>query len=225
MMRAERTTRELSTSRTRRIVRGAWAQVESGNGDVWAALVTYVSEDLVGLRGSTLVDGRFSLNDHVTLVVGKGETLVATQARILGASGTLMRLVRRESFEGPQSQRRAPRVPVSLRSSIALNDGLAGTGRQADAHVVDLSSLGCALRVAEPIPIGRSVTIRMPIGGTDVIVEGTVVRAWAVEAPMSYAVGIEFEHLVLSTSTRIKRFLVGELRTLASPSDRATTVA
>src|SRR5215470_15043733 len=63
--------------------------VESAQGDVWRAQVTFVSDRLVGLRGWTIVDGRFRERDTVTLLIGEGDRLVSAKAQVLAAGGSL----------------------------------------------------------------------------------------------------------------------------------------
>ena len=52
--------------------------------------MSYVSDELVGLKAATIVDGRVAAGDTVTLVIDKGETMVAAQARVLSASGSFI---------------------------------------------------------------------------------------------------------------------------------------
>ena len=59
-----------STRRSQNVAEGGWARVMSADGHIWSARVTYVSGELVGLRGETIVDGRFAENDKVTVLVG-----------------------------------------------------------------------------------------------------------------------------------------------------------
>src|SRR3954465_3052928 len=84
-------------------------RVESAQGEVWRAQVTYVSDRLVGLRGWTIVDGRFRERDTVTLLIGEGDRLVSGKAQVLAAGGSLMRIVRRDASEETE-RRLAPRL-------------------------------------------------------------------------------------------------------------------
>lgn len=93
---------------------GGRARVECADGEVWSAQVSYVSGELVGLKSSTTVPVRVAAGDIVTVVVGTGESMVAAEARVLAASGSFMRLSRRESTEGLE-RRRACASPCTRR--------------------------------------------------------------------------------------------------------------
>ena len=114
--------------------------VESAQGDVWRAQVTYVSDRLVGLRGWTIVDGRFRERDTVTLLIGDGDRLVSGKAQVLAAGGSLMRIVRRDASE--ESERRlAPRLRVDIDATVTVSTPQAGLTQFA-TQVVDLSASG-----------------------------------------------------------------------------------
>ena len=89
--------------------------IESAQGDVWRAQVTYVSDRMVGLRGWTIVDGRFRERDTVTLLIGEGDRLVSGKAQVLAAGGSLMRIVRRDATEEPNGAWRRACASISGR--------------------------------------------------------------------------------------------------------------
>jgi hypothetical protein len=206
-----------SPSPRRGIVPGAWARLESANGQVWSGRVTHADGDLVGLRGSTPVDRQLAERDMVTVVVGSDATLMATQARVLAASGSLVRLVCRESLDGPERERRAVRVAVEFVATVAaIDDPLALA--DSEALIVDLSCLGCALEAADPVAPGLRVLISMTIAGKELSLAGTVVRTWVAADSMRQRAGVQFETLPTTTQQLINRFLVNELRRVASPT-------
>jgi hypothetical protein len=182
--------------------------VESARGDIWRAQVTYVSDRLVGLRGWSIVDGRFRDRDTVTLVIGDGDRLVSAKAQVLAAGGSLMRIVRRDAAEETE-RRLAPRLRVDLFATLTLST--AGSGlAEVETDLVDLSASGCAIRTLMSLAIGTSLTIDFPIGDTPVRLAGTVVRTWtAVGTPH---VGIQFDPMPSPTIQMLNRFLVEQLR-------------
>jgi PilZ domain len=210
------TTRALSVATARPIRVGAWARVELAGGDVWAGRVSYVSGELVGLKAATIVDGRVAEGDTVTLVIGKGESMVAAQARVLSASGSFMRLSRRESSEGLE-RRRALRVPVEQRVSVTVTDPAGGGVRDLDAELTDMSASGCALRAASHLPVGDLVSVSLRIVGTDLTVTGKVVRAWRSDETWGEHAGIQFDPLPAATTNLINRYLVEQLRETSNP--------
>ena len=145
--------------------------VESAQGDVWRAQVTYVSDRLVGLRGWTIVDGRFRERDTVTLLIGEGDRLVSAKAQVLAASGSLMRIVRRDASEETE-RRLAPRLRVDLLARVTANasEGLV----QFEVDVVDLSSSGCAVRATTPFAVGTPMTIDLELSRTPMRFSGIV---------------------------------------------------
>jgi hypothetical protein len=183
--------------------------VESAQGDVWRAQVTYVSDRLVGLRGWTIVDGRFRERDTVTLLIGEGDRLVSGKAQVLAAGGSLMRIVRRDASE--ESERRlAPRLRVELVATVtvAYASGLAKFA----TDVVDLSSSGCAVSAENSLPVGTPMTIELELSGTVVTFEGTVVRTWS--AAGAARAGVQFDAMPAATTKLLNRFLVDQLRTV-----------
>ena len=111
--------------------------VESATGEIWRAQVTYVSDRLVGLRGWTIVDGRFRERDTVTLLIGDGDTLVSGKAQVLAAGGSLMRIVRRDASEETE-RRLAPRLRVDLLATVTVSASESGLSKF-ETDVVDLS--------------------------------------------------------------------------------------
>jgi hypothetical protein len=213
---ASDTTRALSVPVSRPIRVGAWARVEREGGAVWAGRVSYVSGELVGLKASTTVDRRIKPGDTVTLVVGQGESMVAAQARVLAASGSFMRLSRRESSEGLE-RRRALRVPVVQVVKVAHTAPGAERPQLTEAELTDMSASGCALRCATELPVGHLVAVSLRIVGTDLTLTGKVVRAWRGDEAWSEHAGIQFDAVEPTTTSLINRYLVEQLRETSNP--------
>ena len=182
--------------------------VESAQGDVWRAQVTYVSDRLVGLRGWTIVDGRFRERDTVTLLIGEGDRLVSGKAQVLAAGGSLMRIVRRDASE--ESERRlAPRLRVDIDATVTVSTTQSGL-TQVSTHVVDLSASGCAIRATTSLPVGTPIALDLELAGTAVRFAGIVVRTWA-DGTESRA-GVQFDPMPSPTIQLLNRFLVDQLR-------------
>ena len=183
--------------------------VESAQGDVWRAQVTYVSDRLVGLRGWTIVDGRFRERDTVTLLIGEGDRLVSGKAQVLAASGSLMRIVRRDASE--ESERRlAPRLRVDLLATVTVSVSESGLSRF-ETDVVDLSSSGCAIRATTRVAGGHAHgdrPRRWPVRRCEFA--GLVVRTWM--AARHAARGVQFDPMPAPTTQLLNRFLVDQLR-------------
>ncbi len=210
------TTRALSVAGARPIRVGALARVEFTNGDVWSGRVSYVSGELVGLKASTLVAGRVREGDTVTLVVGKGESMSAAQARVLSASGSFMRLSRKESSEGLE-RRRALRVPVEQDVRVGYTAPGAEGIRTCAAVLTDMSASGCAVRATTELPVGCIVSVAVRIVGTDLDLTGKVVRAWRGEDPVGEHAGIQFDPVPASVTAMINRYLIEQLRETSNP--------
>src|SRR6478672_5429483 len=210
------TARALSVPGSRPIRVGALARVELAGGDVWAGRVSYVSGELVGLKASTIIDGRVADGDTVTLVIGRGESMVAAQARVLSASGSFMRLSRRESSEGLE-RRRALRVPIEQRVAVTYAAPGAQTVLGCDAQLTDMSASGCALRAANELPVGQLVSIDLRIVGTDLTLTGKIVRAWRSDETWGEHAGIQFDPLPAVTTGLINRYLMEQLRETSNP--------
>lgn len=191
--------------------------VESAKGDVWRAQVTYVSDRLVGLRGWTIVDGRFRERDTVTLLIGEGDRLVSAKAQVLAAGGSLMRIVRRDTSED-SDRRLAPRLRVDLVARVTVS--ASETGLVAfEADVADLSSSGCALRTTTPAAVGTPMTIDLELARTPVQFAGVVVRTWTASADMMPHAGVQFDPMPAATTQLLNRFLVDQLQA-SSKSER-----
>ncbi len=182
--------------------------VESAQGDVWRAQVTYVSDRLVGLRGWTIVDGRFHERDTVTLLIGEGDRLISGKAQVLAAGGSLMRIVRRDASEETE-RRLAPRLRVDLRAEVRVSASESGLA-EFETDVVDLSSSGCAVLVAQALPVGTPMTLELELAGTPVRFAGIVVRTWTTGAGPH--AGIQFDPMPAATTQCLNRFLVDQLR-------------
>jgi hypothetical protein len=182
--------------------------VESAQGDVWRAQVTYVSDRLVGLRGWTIVDGRFRERDTVTLLIGEGDRLVSGKAQVLAAGGSLMRIVRRDASE--ESERRlAPRLRVDIPAAVTVSTPQAGLTR-IETAVVDLSASGCAIRATTTLPVGTPLALELTLAETPVKFAGIVVRTWV--AGTESRAGVQFDPMPSPTIQLLNRFLVDQLR-------------
>ena len=182
--------------------------VESAKGDVWRAQVTYVSDRLVGLRGWTIVDGRFRERDTVTLLIGEGDRLVSAKAQVLAASGSLMRIVRRDAADETE-RRLAPRLRVDLAARVTVSSAAAGLAEFA-TEVVDLSASGCAVRATTALPVGTPIAIDLELAGTPVRFAGMVVRTWT--SGVEPNAGVQFDPMPIATTQLLNRFLVDQLR-------------
>jgi PilZ domain len=207
-------TRTLSTKGSRPIPVGARARVERAGGGVWTGRVSYVNGEVVGLKASTIVAGRLKVGETVTLVFGPGDSMVAAQARVLAASGSFLRLSRRQSSEVLE-RRRALRVPVDQTVEITCVS-TAGT-RHGSADLADMSASGCALRTGSPLSVGHSVTISLCVFGTDLALTGKVVRTWRTDESRGEHAGIQFDPLAPATTSLINRYLVAQLRESSHP--------
>ncbi len=211
--------RTLSVPGSRPVQVGALARVEFAGG-VWSGRVSYVSGDLVGLKSSTVVPGHISAGETVILVIGQGESMVVAEARVLAASGSFVRLSRRESSEGLE-RRRALRVPLAHPVQVSyvpagLPPGSAGV-RECPAELTDMSASGCALRSGTELTVGHAVAIALRIVGTDLTLSGKVVRAWRSDDALSEHAGIQFDPVPPSTTSLINRYLVEQLRATSTP--------
>jgi PilZ domain len=194
----------------RQIGPGTMVAVESDTGAVWKSQVTYVSDRLVGLRGWNLVDSRFRERDIVTLVIGEGDRLVRAKAQVLAASGSLMRIVRRDGSD--ETKRRvAPRLRVDLDATVTLGPAEA-PAQEFEADVIDISSSGCAVRGSMPLPVGASVTVGVRLPGSHTALPGVVVRTWTSDAACVPYAGIQFDPIPGPTAQLLNRFLVDQLR-------------
>lgn len=198
---------DFGSSRARALAVSSVVGVESAQGEVWRAQVTYVSDRLVGLRGWTIADGRFRDRDTVTLLIGDGDRLVSAKAQVISAGGSLMRLVRRDAAEEAE-RRLAPRLRVDLLATVTL--GAADSGFvQLETDVVDLSSSGCAIRASTTLSVGTPTVIDMELSGTAVRFAGVVVRTWMTDAGPN--AGVQFDPMPTATTQMLNRFLVDQL--------------
>jgi hypothetical protein len=208
--------RELSRPGSRPIRVGARARVELAGGEVWAGCVSYVSGKLVGLKASAIVDGHVAVGDTVTVVIGQGESMVAAQARVLAASGSFLRLLRRESSEGLE-RRRALRVALDQTVEVTYPAPGADGSHTCAARLTDMSASGCALRSERELPVGHSIAVSLRIPGTDLTLPGRIVRAWRTdESPCEHA-GIQFDALAPRTTKLIMHYLIEQLREASDP--------
>jgi len=184
--------------------------VESSNGDIWRAQVTHCSDRLIGVRGWTILEGRFRERDAITLLLGDGDRLVRAKAQVLAASGSLMRIVRRDTTEG-SDRRNAPRLRVALTATLTTHtDPRSGV---CEANIIDLSTSGCALRITTPLPIGSPVTLDLTLTHSTIRLAGKVVRTWTTDRPIAPHAGIQFEPMAPPTARLVNRYLADQLRT------------
>ncbi|HEV7524884.1 MAG TPA: PilZ domain-containing protein [Acidimicrobiia bacterium] len=205
---ARRTNDDFATGGVRSLAVSTVVRVESAQGEIWRAQVTYVSDRLVGLRGWTIVDGRFRERDTVTLLIGEGDRLISGKAQVLAASGSLMRIVRRDASEETE-RRLAPRLRVDIPAGVTVSTAASGLSRF-ETDVVDLSSSGCAVRAATHLPVGTPLTVDLELAGTDVRFAGIVVRTWMAGAEPH--AGVQFDPMSPATTQLLNRFLVDQLR-------------
>jgi PilZ domain len=207
-------TRALTVAGSRPIRVGGLARVECADGEVWSGRVSYVSGELVGLKSSTIVPTRVAAGDTVTVVVGTGESMVAAEARVLAASGSFMRLSRRESTEGLE-RRRALRVPVHQTVKVVSAETRSDPGRTFAAELTDMSASGCAIRAGQALAIGHPIAISLRIVGTDLTLSGKVVRVW--RSDEGEHAGMQLDPVPASTTSLINRYLVEQLRATSTP--------
>lgn len=213
--------RTLSVTGSHPIKFGALARVEFAGGRVWSGRVSYVSGELVGLKAPTVAPSRASTNETVTLVVGEGEGMVAAEARVLAASGSLLRLLRRESSEGFE-RRRALRVPVLQPVSVTYAPPDAGSARRLAAELTDMSASGCAVRAETELPVGKAVSVSVRIVGTEMTLSGKIVRTWRSDDTLGRHAGIQFDPLPAAATALINRYLVEQLRRTSNPDAGAS---
>ena len=203
---------------------GDIVRVEPADGHLWSGHVTFVSDRIVGLRGNLTVDREFRIRDRVTMHIGRDEELICCRAQVLAASGSLMRLVRRDASE-EQDRRRTPRLRVELAASLAIGAGEVTPPASFDGQLVDLSSSGCAVRSETAIRVGTPLRISVPLASTPVELGGTVVRTWTANEPALPHSGIQFDLLPAQTTQLLNRFLVDQLRVTAGELLPSTTAA
>jgi hypothetical protein len=208
-------TREFSTRGSRPIPVGARARVERAGGGVWAGRVSYVNGEVVGLKTETNGAGGLVVGETVTLVFGDDDSMVSAQARVLAASGSFLRLSRRESSEGLE-RRRALRVPIGETVETTCTSQTDGTWTR-PVHLTDMSASGCAVRTATPLGVGDSVTIALSAFGTNLALAGKVVRTWRTDEVGGEHAGIQFEPVPAATASLINRYLMAQLRATSNP--------
>jgi len=212
---AAKSSRELSFAGARPIRVGVSARVELTD-DVVAGRISYVGGEIVGMKTTSIVDGRITEGDTVTLVIGQGESVVAAQARVLAASGSFVRLSRRESSE-ELDRRRALRVLLDLAAQITYTTpGV--TGRQTcRGELTEMSATRCGLRCDALLPVGQPATVALRIAGTDMTLPGRIVRAWRTDETLGAHAGIQFDPIPAATTAIINRYLVEQLRRSSDP--------
>jgi c-di-GMP-binding flagellar brake protein YcgR len=121
----------------------------------------------------------------------------------------MLRILTRRAV-GDLERRRVARIRVSQIVSIARVNGCGLD--ELSAELIDLSSLGCAVRsLAQLLPSDR-VSIAMDLDSTAVQVVGEVVRTWRNEPSGPLYAGVHFDAITSRQESLIRRFLVGQLR-------------
>jgi hypothetical protein len=216
---AAESSRTLSPAGARPIRVGASARVELA-GEVVSGRVSYVGGEIVGMKTTAIVDGRIAEGDTVTLVVGQGDCVVAAQARVLAASGSFVRLSRRESSE-ELDRRRAVRVPLDLAASITYTTP-GGEGTETTrAEITEMSATRCGLRCDPLLPVGQPATVALRIAGAEMTLPGKIVRAWRTDDTTGAHAGIQFDPIPAATTSIINRYLVEQLRLSSNPRANA----
>lgn len=108
-----------------------------------------------------------------------------------------------------EDRRRSPRVELRSVGEVDLGD------YSVPCQLVDLSNTGLSLVTPEPAP-ARAVRVRFQLGDRAAAwteVEGRVVRsrAWA-EDGATHLWGMQFAGLDLGTRTRVRGFVVSQIR-------------
>lgn len=175
-------------------------------GAVWTANITYVNGRIVGLRGWTTLGREFPERAAIALLVGTTERLVGVHAQVLSASGTLMRIVRRDDSIGNE-RRRTPRLRMAMTAGLSI-----GNGPQMQARLIDLSNTGCALMAPHALAVGNEAVIFLFLADAEITMQGTVVRTWLDDERATLA-GIQFTSIDRITERRINQLLVEQLST------------
>jgi len=135
---------------------------------------------------------------------------------VLAASGSFMRVSRRESTEGLE-RRRALRVPVEQIVSVTYAAPETGERVECDAELTDMSASGCAVCSRTELPVGSLISVALRISGTDLDLTGKIVRAWRSDDAWSEHAGIQFDPVPASTTNLINRYLMEQLREASNP--------
>ena len=196
---------------------GALVRVESRDGEMWSGKATSVSDRNIGLRGWEPLSRTFREREAVTLLLDGDGQLVSCNARILSASGMLMRVVRRDDSVD-SDRRRAPRLRVALEADLVFDDGT--NDRLPGVEVVDLSALGCAIRSDCEFRVGNRVRVELRLGTEEPTFAGSVVRTWVERATSEPHAGIQFESVDAQQTLLLNRFLLSQLQAGLEPSIR-----
>jgi PilZ domain len=201
-------------ARAPRLAIGSWVRVDSEERSVsWTGHISYLNGEILGLRGATSAEDLFALRDKVTVSVGRGATIASSQARVLAASGRMLRVLIRRAV-GDMERRRATRIRVTQPVSVCRINGCELD--EFAAELVDLSALGCAVRSDTSLAPSDRVSIAMNLDDTAIQVVGEVVRTWRSEALGPLNAGVHFDAITPRQESLIRRFLVGQLRLLQS---------
>jgi hypothetical protein len=193
---------------------GALVRVESRDGEMWSGKATHVSDRNIGLRGWEALSRTFREREAVTLLLDSDGQLVSCNARILSASGTLMRVVRRDDSVD-SDRRRAPRLRVALDADLVIDDGT--NEHLSGVEVVDLSALGCAIRSDREFRVGTGVRVALRLGTEEPTFVGAVVRTWVDRETVEPHAGIQFDTVDAAQTQLLNRFLLSQLQAGLEP--------
>ena len=197
-------------ARAQRLTVGSWVRIDAEGGSVsWTGHISYINGEILGLRGATSAEDLFTMRDDVTMNVGRDEIVVSSQARVLAASGRMLRILIRRAV-GDMERRRARRIRVTQRVSVARERR--GCLDRFDAQLIDLSPSGCALCSDTAVRTSDRVSVAMSLDGGEIQVSGEVVRTWRTEACGPVHAGVSFDAITPRQAMSISRFLVGQLR-------------
>jgi hypothetical protein len=176
----------------------------------WRARVTYVSGEIVGLRGPMGANDVFSPRDLVTLHVRSHEIVFETHARVLAAGGHTMRILAERGLVAAE-RRAAPRIHASPFVMLTPLDGPARTPQA--AQLVDVSVVGCAIRSDFRLEIGSRVALAAAGPHGTMTIAGEIVRVWRADPTAWFHAGIQFDPLPAAEQGALQRFLVDCIRT------------
>jgi hypothetical protein len=175
----------------------------------WRARVTYVSGEIVGLRGPMGANDVFSPRDLVTLHVRSDEIVFESHARVLATAGHTMRILTERGLVAAE-RHAAPRIHASPFVMLTPLDGAARTPQA--AQLIDLSVLGCAIRCDRRLEIGSHVALAARGRHGTVTTAGEIVRVWRAEPTAWFHAGIQFDPMPAAEQGALQRLLVECIR-------------
>jgi PilZ domain len=171
--------------------------------------VTYVSGEIVGLRGPMGANDVFSPRDLVTLHVRGDRIVFESHARVLATGGHTMRILTERGLVAAE-RRAAPRIHASPFVMLTPLDGSARTPQA--AQLVDLSVVGCAIRSDCRLEVGSHVALAAAGRHGSVRLAGEIVRVWRAEPTAWFHAAIRFEPMTAAEQGALERFLVEYIR-------------